>query len=94
MAGSWSCNFAATLAVRDHGQLFHDPPHRSMTTHWRTTPRDELRLRPVVACDESIVVPPTFESAAPQGEPLPVPGQAYGTPAGTQHIALPQENAR
>jgi hypothetical protein len=62
-----------------------------MTTHWRTKQRDEPKLRPDIACDESIVVPVNFTHAASQGEPVPVPGRPYGTPSGTTHIALPPE---
>jgi len=64
-----------------------------MTTHWRTTQRDDARLRPAIACDESIVVPVTFQVTSPEGEPVPAPERSYGTPAGTTHIQLPPEQS-
>ena len=64
-----------------------------MTTHWRTTHRNEPRLRPDIACDESIVVPVNYQPAAVQGEPMPVPGRFYGTPANTRHIDLQPDPA-
>ena len=78
--------------VRDLRQQFHDLTLRSMTTHWRTTQRDDARLRPAIACDESIVVPAAFQPTASAGEPTPEPGRAYGTPAGTVHIQLTPED--
>lgn len=63
-----------------------------MTTHWRTTQCDDARLRPVIACDESIVVPVKFQTFASTHEPAPDPNRAYGTPAGTTHLHLPAED--
>jgi hypothetical protein len=63
-----------------------------MTTHWRTTQRDDARLRPLIACDESIVVPVDFQPSASALEAAPDPRRPYGTPAGTTHIQLPPES--
>lgn len=57
-----------------------------MSTHWRTTQRDDPRFHPPMDLDESIVTPDELPRPLVEWEPL---GAEYGPTADDSSIRIP-----